>query len=299
MEPPSPASPAARPPRTITLLSLIPGSGKTVACVNLAVALVGLGHTVVVVDLDPAATATRVFDHFGLPAGGAGTVDAVLAGLVPLAAILRPTLSTRLWLAPAGEGPAPGASKDEDAVMTASRLEFAALAPPLPAFDFALLDTPSTSAERPWLGLLAATEALVPIRPGLDALHASTPTLQLIVEARRQRRDPLRFLGVWPIATTPERAWRAVRAKLREYRLPWLTPIRRVPALKKTLPPGQLHRRLLTIACPRHRANDDFRQAAREIALGISQARALAQSVALPPAGVEPQPRYANLYHLW
>ena len=256
MEPPSPAAKAARLPRTITLLSLIPDSGKTVACVNLAVALVALGHTVLVVDLDPAATATRVFDHFGLPAGDGGAVDAVLSGLAPLAAILRPTLSTRLWLAPAGEGPAPGAVRDDDPAAAAGRLDFAALAPPLPAFEFVLLDTPSASAERPWLDLLAATEALVPIRPGLDALHAITPALQLIVEARRQRRDPLRFLGVWPIATTPERAWRAVRAKLREYRLPWLTPIRRVPALKKTLLPGQLHRRLLTIACPRHRAND-------------------------------------------
>lgn len=273
-------------PRAITFISSSPGSGKTTACANLAVLLAHMELRVLVVDLDPQAHATQVL---GAVPEAKRSTGAVLAGRQTLAGIVQHTQVPYLYLAAAS----PDAAEPSISPARAfDRLDFERLADHAPAFSFILVDTPSGDELLPWLSLFLCDEAILPIKPTLKALYSAVPTMHMILQAREQRElDLPSFLGFLPMAASSEREMGPMRAKLREYSLPSLSPVRRSQRLKLPLPAMHLERRLIALNSPAHPATADFRQVAREIVMGVEAARQVAQWCASPPRSMTPRPR--------
>ncbi|MCC7359620.1 MAG: ParA family protein [Anaerolineales bacterium] len=273
-------------PRTIAFISLTPGSGKTTACANLAVMLAQMKHRVLVVDLDPQAQTTQLL---GIAPEAKRSTGAVLAGRQTLAGIIQHTQVPYLSLAAA----APEASDPINSPARAfDRLYFQRLAGHAPPFAFILVDTPTSDDLVQQLALTLCDEAILPFKPTLTALYAAVPTMEMYVHVRNLRESELPdFLGFLPMAVSSEREMGNVRAKLRQYNLPYFSPIRRCQRLRQPLPANRLQRRLIALTGPNYAATADFRQVAREIVMGAEAARQVAQWCAMTPYPMAPRPR--------
>ena len=276
--------------RTIAFFSQKGGVGKTTSCLNVAAALVSLGRHVLVIDLDGNACASHYVDAI---VDFDDSVGAALLGVRPLPTVCRAVIP-RLWLAP---GSTRLLSLDRMADIAApgrinqvGRLSEKALASELTqldsqAFDYGLLDCPGGQPFMQKQSLLAADEVIVPTGLSVIDLYATAPTLALIEKTQKLRgggRPSL--LGFLPNEAGKGGVPAKLQAKLDAYDLPCFTPVRASALLKTINGAAQVARRFITLARPENPAARSYVQIAREIDVGLEQAR----QPSTPPASEMP-----------
>lgn len=178
--------------RTLAVTNQKGGSGKTTAAVNLAAALAERGRSVLLVDLDPQASASL---WYGVPDTGRALFDA-LTERGSLAAAAQKTSTSGVELVPAGSWLV-GVEKalaGEVGAEAILRRRIAAL--PETRWDFVILDCP------PALGLLtvgaltAARELLVPVEAHVMALAGLAHLLQTVEVVRERLNAGLSLTGL-------------------------------------------------------------------------------------------------------
>ena len=190
--------------RTLVLANQKGGVGKTTSALNLACALDRLGHRVLLVDLDPQATATT-----GLLAAGAvdahrrgRTVFQVILGDTPLSDIIIPRGEE---LRDSRSMPFDLAASHIDLSETDGRRE--------PGFDLALrealhtvkdrykwiiVDAPPNLGMLTWMALAASEQAIIPVRTEPDDTMGVGLIIGTINKVQRRLNPALRFSGILP-----------------------------------------------------------------------------------------------------
>jgi cellulose biosynthesis protein BcsQ len=266
--------------RKIAFFSQKGGCGKTTACVNIAAVLATMGRRVLVIDLDSNACASRTFD-FHVPFED--SVAAALVGVRPLAEVIRTTYLTSLYLAPGAPDlhTVEFAENIEDVrrLDAAGRLSEIALAVELSglaadAFEYVLIDCAGGHPFMEHLALLAADEVIVPTGLSIYDLYATTPSLNLMLEARQFRNEERpAFLGFLPNGAGKAGVPSKMQGKLSQYGLPCFSPVRHSALIRSIAARPRIEQRLLAVAQPDHPAAASYWQVAREIDLGIEAAR--------------------------
>ncbi len=175
------------------LVSKKGGVGKTTTCVNLAAALAGIGKRVLVVDLDSQASASL---SLGVPREQlAPSVADVLLHSMPAPEAIRATRTEGLDLLPASSDltnfDSIMASRPDRELLLARHLQQAKS-----AYDFILVDCPSSLSLLPVSALVAADNFILPVVPqylALEGVRNLLPTAERLYE-RFGRRTQL--LGI-------------------------------------------------------------------------------------------------------
>lgn len=163
--------------RVIAIVNQKGGSGKTTTAVNLAAALGEKDRRVLVIDLDPQASASN---WYGMRDAGKGLLE-VFTERKDLASLVRETEAPGVALIPSSAwlvGIEKALAREKDAEMIL-RPKVAALT----GWDYILLDCPPTLGVLAVNALAASDEVLVPVEShvmALDGLKALTSTINTV-----------------------------------------------------------------------------------------------------------------------
>ena len=170
------------------------GVGKTTNTVHLAAALGERGYRCLILDLDPAAGATK---HLGVPLQSfAGTLELLTTDEAPQALVLTKRLPKHVHLIPSRPQLAEldnVLSKFDDKTQILER----SLALARPDYDFILLDTPpSAGATTTVAAYCSADWFLLSVFPHPLSLAGLNEAVKDIADVRRRRNPALEILGV-------------------------------------------------------------------------------------------------------
>jgi chromosome partitioning protein len=183
---------------TIAITNIKGGSGKTTTAVSLADGIARRGRRVLLLDLDPQASAS----DWLLPDTEGPFAEEVLSGQASLAAAVRPTRVAGLDLLPASAHLAARARAlaGEPAAELAlgSALEGSA------GWDYTLIDCPPELGLLTLNGLLAAGEVLVPVPPEPMAVNGLVRVLQTLELLARRYRRQLPIAAIVPVRVRPQ-----------------------------------------------------------------------------------------------
>lgn len=178
--------------RTVAITNQKGGSGKTTTAVNLAAALSERGQQVLVIDLDPQASATA---WLGLKDGGRGLFD-VFTDNGNLVDIVSNTGIEGLSLIPASSWLV-GTEKALAGEVGAELLFRQALAKlPATRWDFVLVDCPPSLGLLTVSALAAVREALVPVEAHVMALAGLASLLQTVDVITDRLNPELTICGI-------------------------------------------------------------------------------------------------------
>jgi cellulose biosynthesis protein BcsQ len=233
---------------------------------------------VLIVDLDSNACASRTFDVI---ANLENSIGATLLGGRSLGGIVRMTAVEGVWLAPGSTDLSAieyargihGAGHVDDR----KPLSEAALARELSQmhstgqFDYVFLDCPGGFPFMQRVALLACDEAIIPTGLSIYDLYAATPTLQLILAARRARGEkrPI-FLGFLPNGAGKAGIPKKIQEVLDDYSAPRFSAVRHSALLKSIAGAPKVEQRIILLSRPDHPASASYRQVAQEIELGLN-----------------------------
>lgn len=183
-------------PKIIAVANQKGGVGKTTTAINLGAALVELGCTVLLVDIDPQGNAST---GLGIEADQRRrtTYDLLLDG-APLAEVIQPTAIDRLQIAPATTDLS---SADIEMVSTEKRsflLHDALRQPAMDGygFDYILIDCPPALSLLTVNAMVAAHSVLVPLQAEFFALEGLSQLMLTIRDLRQSANSGLRIEGV-------------------------------------------------------------------------------------------------------
>lgn len=169
----------AEPIRTVAITNQKGGAGKTTTAVNLGAALAERGRRVLIVDLDPQASATRWLG------GDAESVRlaAVFTDGKPLAGAISPTGVGGLDLA-SGSVALSGLERALAATIGAEQVLREAVEALDQAWDFVLMDCPPSLGLASVSALIACREVLVPVGARVMELQGLAGLLETIDKVR-------------------------------------------------------------------------------------------------------------------
>lgn len=166
--------------RSIAILNQKGGSGKTTTAVNLSAALGEVGRRVLLVDMDPQATAT---DWLGINHPGRGITD-IFINQRPLLELVRATSVQGVAMVPASAwliGAEKALAWELDAVQIFRR---GVDALPPDQWDYLIVDCPPALGIITANSLMGVQEVLIPVEahhlalPGVDRVITATETLR-------------------------------------------------------------------------------------------------------------------------
>lgn len=167
------------------------GSGKTTTAVNLSAALGERGRRVLLLDLDPQASATA---WLGVADAGRGLLDA-LSDRAHLGDLVRPTpapgveiIASSAWLV--------GAEKALAGEVGAETILRGQLRQLEPRWDYILIDCAPTLGILTVSGLAAAHQILVPVEAHVMALSGLAQLLQTVTIVRERLNPELEVAGI-------------------------------------------------------------------------------------------------------
>jgi chromosome partitioning protein len=178
--------------RTIAIANHKGGSGKTTTAVNLAAALAELNRRVLLLDLDPQASASR---WLGANNGAAGAAD-LLGASAELVAVVTPTAWAGLELVPASAALA-GTERllaREVGAETILRRRFERA--PTNAWDYLLIDCPPAPGLLTLNALAAASELLLPVETHVMGLQGVAQLMDTLALVRDRLNPRLELTGI-------------------------------------------------------------------------------------------------------
>lgn len=178
-------------PSIIAIANQKGGVGKTTTAINLGAALADLGHSVLLVDLDPQGNAST---GLALDADQRepSSYD-LLTGEAQLADTVRETAVPRLTIVPANTDLA---SADIDLSARSSRTKLLSQAVSAAKSDFVLIDCPPALGLLTLNAMVAAESILVPLQAEFYALEGLSQLMLTIREIRQSANPALRIEGV-------------------------------------------------------------------------------------------------------
>ena len=177
--------------RTLAVVNQKGGSGKTTTTVNLAAALGERGRRVLVVDLDPQASASS---WLGVRDGGRGLLDA-LTGNGNLADLVHNVHNGNVSAIPSSSWLV-GAEKALAAEVGAETILRKKLVGLPDSWDYVLLDCPPSLGVLTVNALAAAHEVLVPVEAHVMALQGLAALLQTVDVVKDRLNPGLRVSGI-------------------------------------------------------------------------------------------------------
>jgi len=178
--------------RTLAIANQKGGSGKTTTAVNLAAALGEHGRRVLVVDLDPQASASH---WYGIKDAGRGLLE-LFTGTRHLAGLIVPTGAPGVALVPSSAwlvGVEKALAGEVGAELVLQR-HLRRL--PAEQWDYVLVDCPPTLGVLTVNALAAVREVLVPVEAHVMALHGVAQLLQTVDVVRERLNSPLELAGI-------------------------------------------------------------------------------------------------------
>lgn len=180
--------------RTIAILNQKGGSGKTTTSVNLAATLAEAGKTVLLIDLDPQASASI---WYGFKDKGKGLYDILTEDLEVERAVEKTSIE-RLSVIPSSPLLA-GVEKalaNEVAAESILKNQFQKVVDK--PWDFLLMDCPPTLGILSLNALTIANEVLIPVEAHVMALHGLVQLLKTINLVKQRLNPNLEITGILP-----------------------------------------------------------------------------------------------------
>ena len=178
--------------RKIAVANQKGGVGKTTVAVNLAVGLAKAGERVLLIDLDPQANAT--FSLCG-PKENEPTMYDVLTREVSLRNIIAP-VGERIDLAPSNIDLAAAELELVGEMAREMRLSRRIDERNVLAYDYLIVDCPPSLGLLTVNALVAVTEVVVPITPGVFSLSGLLRLEESITKVRVNLGRPVRIVGI-------------------------------------------------------------------------------------------------------
>lgn len=248
--------------RTVAVTNQKGGSGKTTTAVNVAAALAELGQRVLLVDLDPQASASA---WCGVSDAGRGLFDVFDGEKVHVADLAHLTALDRLAVVPAS----PWLLNVEKAVAgevgaeTLLRRAFSKLPP---RWDWVLVDCPPSLGFLSLSALVACQDALVPVEAHTMALAGLAALRQTIDRVRERLNPELTILAILACRVDGRtNLARDVVARLRAHE--WSGPLMLEAVIRENvrLAEAPSFHQPITVYAPSSTGAEDYRAAAREL----------------------------------
>lgn len=178
--------------RTIAIVNQKGGSGKTTTAVNLAATLAEAGKKVLLIDLDPQASASM---WYGFKEKGKGLYD-ILTGDIGLETALEMSSVDGLQVIPSSPLLAGVEKALANEVASETILKNKLMRLQEKPWDYVLIDCPPTLGILSLNALTTANEVLVPVEAHVMALHGLVQLLKTINLVKQRLNPALEITGI-------------------------------------------------------------------------------------------------------